>query len=193
MEKNLTFRNLLKEFLKKNADGRKVLILFILTNAVYAIMLLITIPEVMRYSGGLELPDMMPGGYSADHINELMKAMGEKGREYYLYKQIPLDMIYPFLFGITYSLLLAYLLNKLDKSENALFFFCYVPLFAGLFDYFENAGIIYILISFPENRKFISEITSIFTILKSTLSTVSFIVLIISLIAFSIKLVSRKR
>lgn len=156
-------------------------------------MLLVTIPYVMSYSGGMILPDMMPTGYSAEYVRDLLNTLGEKGRDAYLYIQIPLDMIYPFLFGITYSLLLAYILNKSGKSENVLFYFCYIPLFAGLFDYLENAGIIYMLLSYPENSILISQITNVLTVLKSSFTTAYFIVLIISVIAMLLKYIYAKR
>ena len=169
------------------------MVLFFLTNIIYAVMLLVTIPKVMRYSGGMQLPDMMPTGYSAEYVNELMNTLGEKGRDAYLYNQIPLDMVYPLLFGITYSLLLAYIMNKLGKSDSVLFFLCYMPLLACLFDYIENAGIISILVSYPDNSDLLSQITNIFSILKSSVTTVYFIVLIISVIAFFVRLIGIKR
>lgn len=182
----------LKEFLNKNITGRKISVLFILTNIIYAVMLMITIPNVMSYSGGMMLPDMMPTGYSADYVNQLMKNLGEKGKDAYLYSQIPLDMIYPLLFAVTYSLLLAYILIKLGKSEGGLYYFCYVPFFAGLFDYLENAGIIFILVSYPDNPDVLTQVTNIFSVLKSSLTTVFFIVFIISVIALVLKLISKK-
>ncbi|WP_339904743.1 hypothetical protein [uncultured Cyclobacterium sp.] len=50
-----TFQNLIKT----NLSGRRVLGLFILTNAVYIFMLTITIPQTMAFSGGMDLLDMM--------------------------------------------------------------------------------------------------------------------------------------
>jgi len=58
------------KLINRNLSGKKVLTLFVLTNIVYAAMLIIT---------------------------------------------IPLDMIYPFLFGISYCLVIGYFLKKLNK------------------------------------------------------------------------------
>ena len=107
----------LRDFIKKNIDGKKVLILFILTNILYVIMLTITIPNVMSYAGGMKLLDMIPSGYTSEYVNLLLNALGNKGRHAYLFNQIPLDMVYPFLFGISSCLVLAYFL----ASENDLF------------------------------------------------------------------------
>lgn len=174
----------MRDLIKKNIDGRKVLFLFILTNIVYIIMLAFTIPNVMKFSGGMKLLDMMPTGYTAEYVNTLLTALGRQGRHAYLYSQIPVDMIYPLLFGISNCLVLAYFLNKLKKFESSYFYLCFLPLFAGIFDYFENIGIISILNSFPRNSVILSQTTSMFTVLKSLLTTMYFIILIIIVVVF---------
>ena len=74
-------------------------------------MLTITIPMVMSFSDGMKLLDMMPAGYSAEYVNTLLNTLGEQGRNAYLFQQIPVDMVYPFLFAVSYCLLFAYFLD----------------------------------------------------------------------------------
>ena len=104
-------------------------------------MLIVTIPEVMQHSGGMKILDMMPTGYDAQYVNSLFSILGTAGRDLYLYHQLPLDLIYPSLFGISSCLVLAYFLNKLGKLNSWLFYLCLLPLLSGLFDYMENIGI----------------------------------------------------
>jgi hypothetical protein len=172
----------MKDLIRRNINGKKILLLFALTNFIYVIMLTITIPKVMSFSGGMKLLDMMPTGYNAEYVNSLLSALGDKGRDAYLFTQLPFDMVYPFLFGISYCLILAYIINKLGKFENRVFYFCFLPLFSGLFDYLENIGIITMLNSYPNNPIILTQITTVFSVLKSSLTTVYFIVLIIFLI-----------
>ena len=182
----------MKELIKRNLSGKKVLLLAILTNLIYAIMLIITIPKVMNFSGGMKLLDMMPTGYKAEYVNSLLNTLGDKGRHAYLYSQIPIDMIYPFLFGISYCLVLAYILNKLGKLNGYLFYLCFLPLFSGIFDYFENIGIIIMLNSFPDNSILLTQITNVFSVLKSSFTIIYFTILIIFLFVFGIRKVSQK-
>jgi len=156
-------------------------------------MLTITIPKVMSFTGGMKLLDMMPTGYNSEYVNSLLSALGSTGRNAYLFNQIPLDMVYPFLFGVTYCLLLAYILNKLGKSESFLFYLCFIPLLSGLFDYFENIGIIAMLNSYPDNSIILSKTTNVFSVLKSFFTSIYFIILTISLIGLVIKLNFQKR
>ena len=177
----------MKNSIKSNLNLKKVIVLLILTNLVYAYMLIITIPKVMSFSGGMNLLDMMPAGYDDEYVNSLFSALGGKGRNTYLLNQLPVDMIYPFLFGITYCLLLAFTLNKLGKLEGYLYYLCFLPLFAGLFDYSENFGLIAMLNSYPYNPAILTSVTNVSTILKSSLTTLYFLFLIISLIVFGIQ------
>jgi hypothetical protein len=175
-----------KHLLKRNLKGSRILFLFTLSWVVYIIMLTVTIPEVMRFSGGLKILDMMPEGYNHDYVVSLLGSLGEKGRHAYLFHQIPLDMIYPFLFGVSNCLILAWLFHKLGKSDSPYFKLCYLPLIAGLFDYCENFGIISILTIYPRHPIIIYRIAEMFSVLKSLFTTLYFMVLLVMLIIFGI-------
>lgn len=173
----------MKNMIEKNLDGRRILFLFVLTNIVYTTMLAITIPQVMGFSHGMKLLDMMPAGYSAEYVNTLLDALGEQGRNAYLFKQLPVDMVYPFLFAVSYCLLFAYFLDKLGKLESPLFYFSLLPLLAGLFDYGENIGIITMLNNYPDNSDLLTQITNVFSVLKSSITTIYFVSLLVCLMA----------
>lgn len=102
----------LNQLLERNITGKKVLVLFLLTSGIYSFMLVYTIPKTMEYANGLKLLDMMPLGYDLAYVNQLFNALGENGRIFYLTTQIPVDMVYPFMFGISYSLIFGYFLRS---------------------------------------------------------------------------------
>jgi len=177
----------LNKIIEKNITGKKVLGLFILTNLVYAFMLLVTIPKTMVFSNGMKLLDMMPTGYDFNYVNKLFITLGETGRNIYLTNQIPVDMIYPLLFGISYCLVMAYFLKKLNKLNTPFIYLCLLPIIAGIADYFENIGIITMLKTFPDITETMVNTTSIFSVIKSISTSIYFITLIVILILFSIK------
>lgn len=181
------------KILEKNIKGKKVLGLFILTNVVYVFMLVVTIPKTMGFSNGMKLLDMLPTGYNQDYVNNLFRTLGENGRKIYLTNQIPVDMIYPLLFGLTYSLLLAYFLKKLNKLKSPFTLLCLLPIIAGIADYLENIGIITMLNSYPDLTQIMAKTTNIFTIIKSGSTTLFFIVLIIILLFVGYKAISGKK
>lgn len=183
----------MKKLIVNNIQGWKVLLFFILANAVYAYMLIISIPKVISYSNGMKILDMMPGGYDAAYVKLLFNTLGETGRDTYLHQQIPADMIYPLLFSISFTLLLAFFLKKLNKLDTGLFFLCLLPVAAGIADYLENIGIIVLLKQYPDLSDTHIMITNIFTLIKSTFTTVYFIILILLLIVLGINLIKRKK
>jgi len=147
----------------------------------------------MIFSKGMKLLDMMPSGYDSEYILTLFDILGKKGRYVYLYNQIPVDMIYPFLFGISYCLLIAYFLKKLNVLSSLYFYLCLLPIIAGAADYLENFGIIAMLTSYPDLSQVLATVTNTFSIVKSMATTVYFVALLITLIILGIKTINRKK
>ena len=185
--------NRIAKILEKNISGKKVLSLFILTNVIYLFMLMVTIPKTMGFSNGMKLLDMLPTGYNQDYVNELFRTLGENGRDIYLTNQLPVDMIYPLLFGLTYSLLLAYFLKKLNKLKHPFTYLCLLPIIAGIADYLENFGIITMLNSYPDLTETTVNATNTFSVIKSVSTSMFFIALIVVLIILGIKFVKRNK
>lgn len=175
-----------QELIYNNISGKKVLILFVLTCLVYFLMLFVTIPKVMGFSGGMKIFDMMPLGYNTEYANTLLKSLGNEGRNVYLFQQIPLDLIFPFLFGMGNCLLLAYFLNKLNRLKAQSVYLCLLPVFASIFDYLENFGITTMLCNYPNLSELLVQTTNLFSISKSLLTTVYFLILIMVLLALGI-------
>jgi hypothetical protein len=169
---NLSIQNL-----KKFSTGKRVLILFILTMAVYFTMIFYSIPAVSSFAPNLPIFDLSPFGYSFSYANELLTLLGTKGRELYLTTQLPLDFIYPGLFSITYSLMLVWLCSKIFSENSKVYYLTIVPFFAGIFDYIENIYIIKMINSFPNLEVATVESASIFTILKSSFTMFFFVLL----------------
>jgi len=172
----------LLSFMQRLSTGKVVLALIIPTIIVYFTMLLYTIPQVSAYAPGINLFDLSPTGYSFEYAIKLLDTLGSDGRELYLYRQLPLDFIYPGLFAGSCSLLLSWLLLKTQKTNSKLFCFCYIPVAAGLFDYLENIFIVSILASYPNVSQVSISIASLMTIAKSVLTTVFFVLLILGVI-----------
>jgi hypothetical protein len=183
----------LTKFIESNISGKKVLGLFILTNAVYMFMLAVTIHKTMEFSNGMKLLDMMPTGYELNYVIELFNSLGEIGRKTYLTNQIPVDMIYPLLFGLTYCLLLAYLLKKLNRLNTPFSYICLLPIIAGIADYLENFGIIAMLKSYPELTEDTVKTISSFSVIKSISTSVFFIALIIMLLMIGVKTMRERK
>ncbi len=164
------------------ATGKAVLGFFIPAMVVYSIMLLYTIPQVGKYAQGMKLFDLSPTGYSFEYALELLSTLGVKGRDLYLYHQLPLDFIYPGLFAVSCCLLLSWLFAKTLNANSKMFYLCLVPVVAGLFDYLENIFIVHMLISYPNVTELHVFISSFMTLLKSGITTAFFLLLLVGVI-----------
>ena len=169
-------------FLQSSSKGRTVLILFILTNVFYGAILGYSIPLVLSFAPESVLFDMSPTGYSYDEAIILLRSLGLEGRNAYLAVQIPIDLVYPGLFAISYALLITWVLKQFLPRQSRLFFFAFVPVFAGIFDYLENAAIVAMLNGFPDISEVLVTSASSFTIAKSGLTTLFFVGLLVALV-----------
>ena len=164
------------------AMGKTVLGFLIPAMSIYLIMLLYTIPQVMQYAPEMKLFDMSPIGYSFFYAVDLLNALGVEGRGTYLYQQLPMDFIYPGLFAVSCCLLLTWLFSKSINANSKMFYLCFVPVLAGLFDYFENICIVNMLLSYPNITEIHVSTSSGFTILKSGLTTAFFVILMLGVV-----------
>lgn len=180
------------QFLSKPLKGSTVLILVVITNAVYLLMNLWTIPALTELSGGMRIPDMMPMGYDQLYIMKLFLALGLEGQDFYIFRQIPLDMVYPFLFGISYTVLMIWVFARFSALDTSWVNLAFIPLIAGFFDYLENIGIVLMMGEYPEVSETTVNITSVFTNVKSGLTALYFTSLIIVFLFLSIRR-TRKR
>ncbi|WP_345167660.1 hypothetical protein [Nibribacter koreensis] len=179
--------------IERNIAGKKVLALFLLTNAVYVYMLAFTIPGTMKFSNGMKLLDMMPTGYDLNYVNTLFSSLGEEGRQAYLTTQIPPDMVYPILFGLSYCLLTGYFLKKLQKLNTHYLYIGVLPIISAVADYVENVGIIVMLNRYPNLTQDLVSFTNVFSVIKSISTSLFFIALIGLLLSFGVKSISRKK
>ena len=185
-------RRLIK-FIESKNSGKIILGLFILTNIIYIYMLMVTIPKTMVFSNGMKLLDMIPTGYDWNYVNELFNTLGENGRKTYLTTQIPVDMFYPLLFGLSYCLIFAYFLKKLEKLNTSFIYLCLLPIIGGIADYLENFGIIKMLNNYPDLIETTVNATNTFSVLKSASTSIFFIALIVILIILGFKFVKRNK
>ena len=178
---------IVQQLFGKYSSGRNVIILLIATQIFYFTMILYTIPQLMNYADGMNTLDMLPTGYSPEYVKTLLDTLGTVGRDYYLFTQIPIDMIYPFLFAISYSILLTYLFRKSFNHNSKLQYLCLIPLLGGLFDYLENIGIILMISYYPKFSNLLAEVTNVFSILKSVSTTLFFVSLLVGIISITIQ------
>jgi hypothetical protein len=96
------------------------------------------------------------------------------------------------MFAVSYALLLTWVLKQFLPLQSKWFLAAFIPVLAGLFDYLENASVALMLSGFPNVSERLVTAASSFTLIKSGLTSLFFVILLIALFRFAIQLVRRK-
>lgn len=126
-----------------------VLTLFGIAFLIYALMLTVTVPALRELSGGLDIFDLNPHAFGKGEASALLDALGSEGRSYYLWRQLPLDFIYPALMAAALSSGIVAIRRWAGWKHHVFAVLPLVPLIAAGLDYAENALIIVLLASYP--------------------------------------------
>jgi hypothetical protein len=141
--------------------------------AVYLAMVLGTLAQLQALSG-LAPFDMRPGGYDLAEARALLEALGPGGRRFYLVAQIPLDALYPALMALTLSAALRWA----GARGGLLAAGTCAAWGAAAADYGENAGIVAMILSWPETSVVLVGLSSLLSVAKAVLTTVAMLLLL---------------
>lgn len=162
-------------------SGKTALLFGLCATIIYLVMVLGTLKHLTDLAGVLPF-DLRPAGYSQVDAVALLDALGESGRQYYLMRQIPLDMLYPALLALT---LISTLRWCAFRCEPTLFTRIGGPLavLAATFDYLENLGIGLMLVAGPAPNLVLVQMASAASILKAVLTSAAILAVIAALVS----------
>ncbi len=155
--------------------------LFAVTLAVYAAMLLWTLPLISREAGGLRPFDLRPWGYSGEAAQAFLDALSAAGRATYLGTQAALDLVFPPLMAATAALAFSLILPRRPAWLWAALIA--LPLVAMGFDWLENWRVRGLLLAEapPDNAQVAA--ASRATVLKSAAYSLEYLALLAALAA----------
>lgn len=157
--------------------GRQAALFGLAAAGVYLVMIFVTLANIETLSG-LRPFDMRPGGYSAELASALIDGLGPSGRQYYLTRQIPLDTVYPALMALTLVSLLKWLGSR-DVSPKLVRVGIWLSVAAAVADYLENAGICFMILSWPDVAANTVMAASAASIVKSGLTTAAVLIVLL--------------
>jgi hypothetical protein len=165
--------------------GRQAALFGLAAAGIYLLMIFVTLAHIETLSG-LRPFDMRPGGYSAELANSLISNLGSSGRRYYLTRQIPLDLVYPSLMALTLVSLLKWLGSR-DVSQKLVRIGTWFSIAAAIADYLENAGICFMILSWPEISANTVLAASASSIVKSGLTTTAVLIVLLGVGSWAFK------
>ena len=163
---------------RKMISGKLVLALLLPALSIYCLMIFVTLAHLSALAGGQPVFDMMPAGYGLTYAGALLDSLGEEGRRYYLTRQIPLDLIYPILFAVSFWALSNWLALRITRYARFFRAIGYIPIVAGAFDYVENGLVVLMLRSYPSLSPTLVQWASGASLAKSAVTTLFFCLLL---------------
>lgn len=172
--------NKLLALLTKLATGKLILISFFLIIVINQFVLPAIYP-----------PDTLDVqfSYSPEKAYQLIGSYSEEGRQDYALIELTLDLFYPVLSALFFSLLTIYTFRRIFPLNS---FWQKLPLLGPLVmavDYLENTGILVMLFSYPRRLDVVAQAANIFTVTKSALSVIELILMVIGLVGLLGKIV----
>ncbi|MGJ8529959.1 hypothetical protein [Maritalea sp.] len=158
-----------------NLNSKVIWMCFIAAMAIYVTMLTVTLPTLASIANGLPAFDMRPFGYSVEDANVYLQALSEAGRNYYIGRQLVLDVFYPPLLSLTTFGAASWCWTRIgNTSRISTIAFAVVSFSITLFDYAENI-FIYFMLTAQSAPTGLIEIASLMTILKSNTTILAFL------------------
>lgn len=126
-------------------------------------------------------------GYTTEQFYKLMSAIGDKGIMYYKIYVLFIDLLYPIIYCISYSLLLSLFFRNSFSGHHYFQLFNVFPFLIGFADFFENISIAYLLFTFPIQSPFIVKLASSFSLLKWGFTMYNILLMLTGLFAWGFK------
>jgi len=137
----------LKNYLYKKADAKHLLICGILF-IIFNILIFPYLQKRIDSTGQYPMLDLL-FGYSMERACLILEGIGEEGRSAYLFTTSAADMLYPLVYALLLSLIIAWMLKKLMLEQGVMSYLIFLPFLIMVFDFIENSAIIIMLVSFP--------------------------------------------
>jgi len=118
---------------------------------------------------------------SPQQVYAVLDALGAAGRSFDLTRIVPLDLVFPFTYGLFLALGISWGLSRLLPEGSPWLLLNLAPVIAAAADYCENAGVITLLLSYPVRLDPVAWFVSIMYAVKFLFPAASFITLIASL------------
>jgi hypothetical protein len=130
--------------------------------------------------------------YTPDKAYELISSYDERGRQFYAVIEVTLDVVYPFISALMFSLIILYTFKRAFSSNSWALYLSLTPYAILLADYLENACVVTMLLSYPRELIGVAQISNFFTIAKFVLSPLQ-LLFIVGLIGWLVRAIRTRR
>ena len=148
--------------------------------------------KITVFSEGVDALDFLIA-YRPEKAYEMIASYGEQGRRYYATIALTLDTVFPLLSALAFGLTLVRVIGQAFSRKDVLHRALFVPVGAMAGDFLENAGIVTMLLSYPERLRAVALLTSSFSTVKWTAVAAESLLVVIGLVAWVIQVIGERR
>lgn len=160
-------------------QGHRALRFGLAALVVYLFMTQITLAYLHQLTGQAPF-DLRPTGYNPVQARDLLVALGAEGRNYYLTRQLPLDLLYPPLLALCLSAAIQWALGRTAPSLMTRMA-AILPWLAASADYLENLGIASMIMLWPALPDPLVYASATASVGKAGLTTAAVLMLIVAM------------
>lgn len=147
--------------------------------------------QLQEITGGPTILDMT-FTTGPDQVYPVLDALGSAGRSFDLARIVPLDLVFPFTYGLFLAIGISWALSRLLPEGSPWFLLNLAPVLAAAADYCENAGVITLLLTYPARLDPVAWFVSIMYGIKFAFSAISFITLFAALAGCAVMFLVRR-
>jgi hypothetical protein len=145
--------------------------------------------QLSQYSNGVGMLDAQ-FHYTAEKAYQMLTAYGEQGRELYLSRILPLDIVIPMVYSLFFAVAISFVFQRAFSPTGSVQYISLLPFAAAIADYIENVGVASLLLAYPTHLDVVAAITSYFTSAKQIFFNISAVFLLIGIVALTWKRVN---
>ena len=148
----------------------------------------------LRELAGKNVPTLdVMFAYTPTQVYDVISDYGEQGRQHHAVTELTADLVYPILYSVLLSLLMTLIFRRAFATASFMQKLWLLPFAAALTDYAENISIVGMLLRYPQKLTGVAWAASLFTTAKWVLVAVSFILIVVGLVALIIKRVTLEK
>lgn len=173
--------------LERIASRTGIVVLFLLSHALFLCMMLFTFPRINAKLGAQAF-DVQTFGYSPSQAITMLQNLDQSTINFYLFPQLFfLDLLYPILLALFFSTVIIRLTNSIKINPDHIFSNLYIlPFIAMCFDYLENIMISLMITNPADVSSGIIKASSFFTLMKGAFTTLSWVIILILFVVWLI-------
>jgi len=130
--------------------------------------------------------------YSTDDLYRMAESYGQAGRDAYIRARFTFDLIWPIIYGVFLITGLSWVYKRAFPPGNKVWWVNLLPVLGMAFDYLENIAASLVMSRYPQSTPVVDMLAPIFTVLKWSLISASFVFLVACVLILITQKIIRK-